>query len=94
MDKEVNLVIEVIKWADAESIDHWESIKDLKTEVMPTIYSVGWVLKESKDAVMICLNFDKSNDKASCAMLIPKKMILKRFKLNAQPKKSRPKPAR
>lgn len=95
MDREVDLKIEVIKWGDAESIDQWESIKELKAEVLPSIYSVGWVLRETKDVVVLCCNFDKDNDKASCIMLIPKKMITKRWKIsNAKTKKSSPKSAR
>ena len=94
MDKETGMMIEVIQWGDAESIDQWESIKELKAEVLPTIYSVGWVLRESKDVVVMCCNFDKSNEKASCIMLIPKRMIVKRRKINAKTQKSRSKPSR
>ena len=94
MDKETGLIIEVIQWGDAESIDQWESIKELKAECLPTIYSVGWILRETKDVVVMCCNFDKQNEKASCIMLIPKSMIIKRRKLNAKTQKSRSKSTR
>ena len=87
-------MIEVIQWGDAESIDQWEAIKDLEHEVLPTIYSVGWILRESKDCVVMCCNFDKQNEKASCIMLIPKSMIVKRSVINVKAKKSRTKSSR
>jgi len=89
MDKENRLKIEVIKWADAESIDQWECVKNINPDMFPMIYSAGYVLRESDKAVVMCLNFDSSNEKASCIMLIPKAMIVKRYKVNAKAQKSR-----
>ena len=95
MDKKVDLKIECIKWADAESIDQWESVKDINPDMFPIIYSVGIVLRESEMCVVVALNFDSSNEKASCIMLIPKAMILDRWSIgNGEPNKSSSNPTR
>lgn len=95
MDKKTDLKMEVIAWADAESIDNWESVEDLNPDWIPIIYSIGFVLKESPQAVVMSLNFDSTNDKASCIMLIPKAMIRKRWEVRyAKADKSGSKPSR
>ena len=64
-------------WYDPESIDPWESIADLKINDEPC-YSVGMLLKENKNFILITLNFDPVNKNASCIMRIPKSCIRRR----------------
>ena len=54
-----------IKWKDAVSIDPWTS----KDEISPDchiIYTVGILIKEDKDAVIVALNHDTNSDNFSC----------------------------
>lgn len=67
-------IIEVI-WFDAVSIDSWHVVEDLKQDEPAEIYSVGYLIHETKNKITMALNLDSQNDKASCTMVIPKKWI-------------------
>lgn len=80
---------EVVEWIDACS-DHKEWIEADKVDVkIPTIYSIGFLLKETSDALTLVMNRDVENDQVSCVMLIPKKFIVKRTKLNVGSRKKK-----
>lgn len=77
-------VIEIVVWKDAVSVDSWEDIGDLIKDVqLHTITTIGFVISEDKEKLMLAGNIDLHNECASCVMLIPKGWILKRKKVKA-----------
>lgn len=73
MDKK----IVYLEWEDPESHDAWEEWDKLPDK-LERIYSIGFIIKETKDMYVMALNVDPRNKTASCTMLIPKKLILKK----------------
>lgn len=66
--------IMLIEWVDAESIDAWTEIDNL-SQTLPTIKTVGFIVKQTKDLLTIALNYDADNQSVSCVMKIPNQWI-------------------
>jgi hypothetical protein len=74
-----SFTLEYIEWLDAESTEKWTDIADLlKDEELPVIKTVGFVVKETKTFLLLCMQVDYKNDVSSMTMKIPKGMITKR----------------
>jgi hypothetical protein len=78
--------VECIRWIDSCQASGWTEICDAL--IKPAIcYSVGFIIEETEDYILICGNFSpKSDDKVSidsvCGqMVIPKYCIVHRAKL-------------
>jgi hypothetical protein len=89
MDRQV----EVVEWIDPYSDDdEWTTIEKIVVDI-PTVYSIGFVVKETKDVLVIAHSFGrKAGDKdAECCgmMIIPKRAIQKRRKINVGTRKKR-----
>jgi len=79
--------IEIVEWIDPYSDDEeWTAINKIKID-LPTVYSVGFVVKETKEVLVIAHSFgripkEKSEQECCGMMIIPKKAIKRRRKLN------------
>jgi len=71
--------ITYVEWYDPTSLDEWWSIEGIKKK-SNLIRSCGFLVKESKQSIILGLNWDFEEDRASCMMIIPKALI--RSKLN------------
>jgi len=71
-----------LEWYDPTSDDAWKEIDKLENDCPHTIKSIGWLIKESKEAIRIALSVDDS-DESLCAssMIIPKSLISLRKEL-------------
>jgi len=67
----------MVVWQDAESTDSWSDITEFQLSELPNIYSVGFLLQEDKDKILLVMNLDPKNEKASMSTLIPRKWIKK-----------------
>lgn len=67
--------IELISWTDAVSTDDWTDIKIAKELKPYLMHSVGFVLNEDKECVVIALTWDFEGDSVSQFLSIPKRWI-------------------
>lgn len=71
-----SLSLATVYWKDAYSIDEWDDdSEDIHSDM--TVLSCGILRVNHPDLVALSLNHDLKNDKYSCTMVIPKKMIIK-----------------
>ena len=63
MDKKV----EIVKWIDAHSIDAWTDIDKLDLQ-LSIITSIGQVLTENDEVLVLGLNYNETDKEASCNM--------------------------
>lgn len=59
-----------VTWYDAESHDEWEDIEDTNRKIRP-IETVGFLIDETDDEIVLAQNYDPSNQKVSMVMVIP-----------------------
>ena len=74
--------IEIIGWLDHFSVDYWVHQRDF-TKVAkdaPVVHSIGWVVKETADVVLLCCTFN-DNLQAGHLMNILKGTIQSRTKI-------------
>lgn len=77
----------LIEWIDSHSMYHgWEYVSDIEAPKGMVCMSVGWIIKETKDNVMIIPHIadikNKETDGQVCgAMVIPIVAIIKRTEL-------------
>lgn len=74
-------IVEVY-WQDAQSQDGWVSIEEAVNDSLPMIRTVGYLLKETKELIVVTMQLDTKNDKTSMVMTIPRAWIkrIKRLK--------------
>jgi hypothetical protein len=75
MDWQPFKIVKVV-WSDAVSIDEWTEVDLIANEPSHKIISVGHLIRETEDCVVLCLNYDMIEQMASCSMVIPKKFFL------------------
>lgn len=68
----------MIWWYDAESSSGWEVVKDVKAHAQLTL-SVGFVIKESKHAVVLANTWNPETESCNGRITIPVGMIRKRL---------------
>lgn len=58
-----NKDIEVIEWLDHFSVDVWVNQREFSTVAkdFPIVHSIGWVVKETPDAVLLCCTFNNQH---------------------------------
>ncbi len=66
-----------IEWKDAEDCNEWEDINEIPNS-LPLIKEVGWLIKENKECIIICRDYDDKNQKVAGRITIPKAWIKKR----------------
>jgi hypothetical protein len=65
-------------WLDACSSDEWDDATSAADSLAPVpIVTVGILTEQTSEKIVIALNFDTINEKTSCIMMIPIKMIQK-----------------
>ena len=77
-----------VEWVDSYGCSsQWESTKDVKA-LVHTCYSVGWVVKETEDTLVVVPHLSPANaaidaDEQGCGeMAIPLKSIIERVELS------------
>ena len=69
-----------VTWKDAVSVDEWTHID----EIVPTFHmieSVGMLVKEDDDTLVLGLNHDVDSGNWACFIHIPKDMIMVRTEM-------------
>ena len=81
--------IEQVEWVDSVNLHGWHGEKDLDKEEIDAIVSVGYLARETENAVFLALSWDdnKDGDRMPWAQvtIIPKVSITSRRKLNGNP---------
>lgn len=67
-----------IVWRDACGDDGWASREQVEKEELVRIETVGFLVRESKEAYTLTMANDHSNEKVGAFMVIPKVNIIKR----------------
>lgn len=62
-------------WDDAFSVDEWMAADAVVEEKGTMVHSVGFLIKKTKDHLILALNHDTSNDQLSCIIYIPISMV-------------------
>ena len=62
-------VVRVV-WYDAESSDDWQDVEGINRTVRP-IRTVGYLIEETDDHIVVAQNHDPHNGKISMIMTIP-----------------------
>ena len=79
-------VLSLIEWIDSYTIDGWRGIEMLSKPEHNVCISVGWIVRETKQSVMIAPHISDIYNKecmgmACGIMTIPKVAIIKRIAL-------------
>lgn len=80
--------VEIVHWVDPHSLDPWTDIDEINLKPCD-IHSVGYVLKENKESLVLSLNVNDENKDASCIMIIPKVCIKSRRVIDVEPRKKK-----
>ena len=59
-----------VSWVDPHSVDEWSEVDEVEMK-HPLIHSVGYLIKQTKDTLVIALNYDQHDEKISCSMVLP-----------------------
>lgn len=70
----------LIKWHDAVSTDGWCD-EDDEIESPHEIHTVGFLIHEDKEKIVVAMQIDLDRSGYSMTMSIPKPWILKRIKI-------------
>lgn len=65
-----------VTWQDAVSEDAWEDITEAKKSKPHTIFSVGFLIDEDDDRILLGLNWDAEREAVSQTIAIPIAWIL------------------
>lgn len=75
----------LVEWLDAVSSNGWELYEET-TNSPHLISTVGYLIKESEDSVLLAMAKDEESDNFNCTFVIPKGMV-KEIKLLTVKKK-------
>lgn len=78
--------IEMVTWADAYNEDQtsWTRIDTIKVEPA-LIVSVGFLVKEGKQGIILAMDYDEDEDNCHAWSFIPKSVIQQRVRLEGPP---------
>lgn len=76
MDKKTSLRSAFIIWNDACSTDDWLAIDEAKKSTLARIHTLGFIVNQTDDNLIVALNHDISNNSVSQFITIPKPWIL------------------
>ena len=76
--------LELIKWLDSEAVMGWAPRRT--AEKINEILSVGWVVAETEDYIILSAHRDDMNENDHSPMQIPKVAITKRKKVKVNGK--------
>ena len=74
--------IVLVTWVDSTSTSHWQFPEDLKDEVLIRVTSIGFLVKETSDYIMIAQNYGDNPEQYSNITTIPRVSILKMNELD------------
>ena len=73
---ERKLKIVYIEWVDAAGREGWENVEHvIKTDFQKSIKTVGYILKEDENEIVVTGSYDESNDTCLSYIMIPKSAI-------------------
>lgn len=85
LEKKGNPTLEVVLWLDHCSLrgesGAWKQMGDVTKMVPLRMYTVGWVLVEDKDKIIIASQGDREGSNVDGDILILKRLIVKRWKI-------------
>ncbi len=64
-----------VVWCDAVSVDDWTEREEAETEYMHTIHSVGFVIRQDEERIILALNHDQNSDKVAQYIVIPRAWV-------------------
>jgi len=64
-----------VTWVDTESFDEWTAVDDLDEGVMPLITSVGYLVMEEKEFLIIAADLDAKNGTCARRLKIPQTAV-------------------
>ena len=77
--KKDELQIAVIDWLDAMSDDNtWQDLKELQEQKLRPVTSVGYIIKEDNDSVILVSSFDEESQCGGGGVVIPTNCITKK----------------
>jgi hypothetical protein len=65
-----------IQWVDPWSIDEWTGVEDIQDDA-PVICTTGYLIKSTKKAYVVALNFNPDAEQVSCCIIIPRNAVRK-----------------
>ena len=65
-----------VTWLDAVSCDSWESISDAQKLNPATMITLGFLLHDDDDKVVIAASYDQDNESVARTYAIPKSWVL------------------
>ena len=74
--------IALIEWVDTYSVyEQWDFLKDLKEPEIIKCKSVGFIVKETEESILIMPHISGDNEAGKGGICIPKLAIIKRTEL-------------
>lgn len=70
-NKSLDLVL--IEWIDIHASAHWESRADASSFELPTMYTVGWLLKKTSEVVVTSATL--GGDEVNTTMTFPRSCV-------------------
>lgn len=71
-----SLPIVVVDWMDADTAtDGWKSRDKVAAEGVKTVHTVGFLVSDTKDRVIVVGDYDPTDDNANGGSIIPRGMI-------------------
>jgi len=67
----------LVIWNDAYSEDDWTDESEVEKDQGVIVHSAGFLIKKTKTHIILALNHDVTNEKVSCTIYIPTKMVKK-----------------
>ena len=77
MDRQVVM----LEWQDACSVDEWSDEVEARVARLASIVSVGFLVAEHEDRIVLALNWDSDNKSYSQFIAVPKPWVLKQVSL-------------
>jgi hypothetical protein len=78
----MNFPLVKITWLDATDIDTgWHTISEIKEKTLVAVESVGWLLEETDQKIVLIGCLDRHDENAGRGIIIPKPWITKREEL-------------
>lgn len=76
-----------VVWHDAVSEDAWQELPQAKELRPHDIHTLGYLIEEDDQRIVIALNLDIEREGASQTISIPKTWLLERYKVEIKKKK-------
>lgn len=78
----MNMDLYYVEWLDSRGVGtSWRHLEDMESETC-VLRSVGWLMKNTKDLIHIVPHFGDDPAQGCGDMVIPKRCVLKKIKIN------------